>query len=58
MILRSRQWFAPIPDFCRGINVAQLQNDAETVYNILISTEPDEISDFDMTLLKPVQMIG
>jgi len=58
MILRSRQWFAQLPDICRGINVAQLQNDAETVYNILISTEPDEISDFDMTLLKPVQMIS
>jgi hypothetical protein len=58
MILRSRQWFAPLPDICRGINVAQLQNDAENVYNILTSTEPGEISDFDMTLLKPVQMIG
>jgi hypothetical protein len=58
MILRSRQWFAPLPDICRGINVAQLQNDAENVYNLLISTVPDEIADFDMTLLKPVQVIG
>jgi len=58
MILRSRQWFAQLPDICRGIDVAQLQNDAENVYNILISTEPGEITDFDMTLLKPVQMIG
>ena len=58
MILRSRQWFAPLPDICRGINVTQLQNDAENVYNILLSTEPDDIADFDLTLLKPVQVIG
>ena len=26
MFLRMRQWIDPLPDFCRGFNVAQLQN--------------------------------
>lgn len=57
MILRSRQWFTPLPDICRGVNVGLLQNDAENVYNILKELGPDGISDFDITTLKPVETI-
>ena len=55
MFLRVRQWIDPLPDFCRGINVAKLRADAYRVYQELKDLGPEGISSFDHRLLKPVE---
>jgi hypothetical protein len=54
MFLRMRQWFAPLPDQCMGINIAQLRADSLAVFAALESLGPDRISEFDLSLLKPI----
>jgi hypothetical protein len=54
MFLRLRQWIDPLPDECRGINVAQLRQDVLRVYDGVIALGPKRISKFDRTMFKPV----
>jgi hypothetical protein len=58
MFLRVRQWIDPLPDTCRGINVAQLRADVQNAYTELISKGPARIAEFDLTLLRPIQFEG
>lgn len=57
MFLRSRQWLASLPDRCRGVDVAQLRQDAEAVENLLRTLGPVKLDEFDKTLFKPVRYI-
>jgi hypothetical protein len=54
MFLRMRQWIDPLPDTCRGINIARLRADSEQVRSSLMELGPDKISDFDHNLFRPV----
>jgi predicted metal-dependent hydrolase len=54
MFLRTVQWFAPLPDTCQGINVAQLKADASAAHAQLEALGPERIKDFDRSLLKPI----
>ena len=54
MFLRMRQWIDPLPDICRGVDVAQLRADARKVREALLSLGADHINEFDRTLFKPV----
>lgn len=54
MFLRMVQWFAPLPDRCQGIDVAQLRTDANTARAALEALGPDRIDEFDRTLMKPI----
>jgi predicted metal-dependent hydrolase len=56
MFLRMRQWLDPLPDVCRGINVAQLRAEALTARARLEALGPDHLDQFDLALLKPVQI--
>jgi hypothetical protein len=55
MFLRLRQWIYPLPDFCRGINVAQLRREAQIVHQAILDLGPEMIDEFDHSLLKPVE---
>jgi predicted metal-dependent hydrolase len=55
MFLRTRQWFAALPDRCRGIDVAQLRADAEAARIHLEVLGPERIDQFDRGLIKPIQ---
>lgn len=55
MLLRVRQWLDPLPDVCRGIDVADLRQNAEAVQAALIQLGPEHIADFDRSLFKPVR---
>jgi predicted metal-dependent hydrolase len=57
MFLRARQWLAPLPDICRGINFAKLKRDANNVYKALIELGPEGIEDFDRNLFQPVEYV-
>lgn len=55
MFLRVRQWIQPLPDFCRGVDIAQLRQDAQNVYEKIIELGKDRLSSFDRNLFKPVK---
>jgi uncharacterized protein len=52
---RSQRWMKDWPDTCRGIQVEQLRRDAETAINEVSRLGLERISEFDNSLLKPVQ---
>lgn len=55
MFLRVRQWMQPLPDTCRGVDIAQLRQDSQKVYEQLISLGRDRLDHFDRSLFKPVR---
>jgi len=50
-------WLKDWPDSCRGIHVAQLQKDAASVVKEIERLGIQNISQFDNSLLKPIQWI-
>jgi predicted metal-dependent hydrolase/CheY-like chemotaxis protein len=58
MFLRLRQWLDPLPDQCRGVDVAQLRADALAARAELERLGPEGIREFDRSLFKPLRMTG
>lgn len=54
MFLRMRQWIDPLPDICRGIDIARLRSEAQAAYLALITLGPEKIAEFDRNQLLPV----
>jgi hypothetical protein len=54
MFLRLRQWIDPLPDTCRGVDVAQLRLDARQAREALMALGAERIAEFDRSLFKPV----
>jgi hypothetical protein len=57
MFLRMRQWIDPLPDECRGVDVAGLRADAYAVHARLLSQGRGLIAGFDRSLFKPVRYV-
>ncbi len=57
MLLRSVQWFALLPDVCQGIDIKQLREDSFRVRAELERMNPEDIGQFDRSLLKPVRFV-
>jgi predicted metal-dependent hydrolase len=55
MFLRLRQWLDPLPDECRGVNVALLRAQALAARAELEALGPDRIGEFDRALMKPLE---
>jgi len=51
---RSQRWIKNWPELCRGIYVGELRKDAETVITEVQRLGMEKISEFDLSLLKPV----
>lgn len=58
MFLRMRQWLDPLPDFCRGVHVAQARQDALAARAALEVLGPNRIAKFDRNLFKPFIVLG
>jgi uncharacterized protein len=52
--LRCQKWLRLWPETCRGVAVGRLKRDLEAVMTALQELGPEHITDFDMSLLKPV----
>lgn len=52
MFLRLRQWLDPLPDECRGVDVAQLRADALAARAELESLGPERIAEFKREFFK------
>ncbi|MAS34938.1 MAG: hypothetical protein CL610_13090 [Anaerolineaceae bacterium] len=57
MLLRSVQWLLMLPDECQGVDVRQLRADAFRVRAELEAMHPEDIHQFDRSLLKPVRLV-
>jgi CheY-like chemotaxis protein len=55
LFLRVRQWIEPLPDDCRGINVAKLREDAYIVHDEMLKLGAERIEELDHHLLKPIE---
>ena len=51
----SQRWMIDLPEMCRGIDVRKLRKDAEVVISEVNRLGIEKISEFDLSLLKPVQ---
>lgn len=58
MFLRVRQWIDPLPDTCRGVDIAQLRSDAQNVHQTLVALGQERLSEFDRTLFRPLRYEG
>jgi hypothetical protein len=52
---RVQKWINPWPTTCRGIEIGRLRRDMETVIGEVRRLGPEQLSDFDYSLLKPIQ---
>lgn len=57
MFLRARQWFEPLPDSCRGIDIGRLRQDAQQAHQQLLELGPQRIHEFDRAFFRPVAYI-
>lgn len=55
MLLRVRQWLAPLPAICQGVDVSLLREDVSRVHDALTALGPGEMGDIDRTLFRPVR---
>lgn len=54
MFQRMRQWFEPLPDECRGVDVKSLREAAERAYALLLELGRQRITEFDRGNFRPV----
>jgi hypothetical protein len=54
MFQRMRQWFEPLPDECRGVDVKALRQAAEGAYALLLELGRERVSEFDRASFAPV----
>ena len=52
---RCQKWLLPWPETCRGVEVGRLRRDLEKVMTSLQKLGLQQILEFDIALLKPVQ---
>ena len=57
MLLRVRQWLDPLPDQCRGVDMAALRENVEAFSVALDRAGEAGISELDRALLKPIPML-
>lgn len=57
MLLRVRQWLAPLPDVCRQVNVTRLREDVERVHHALETLGPEAMDDIDRKLFRQIEMV-
>ncbi len=57
MLLRSVQWLLVLPDVCQGVDVRQLREDSARVRAELEALNPEDIQQFDRSLLRPVRLV-
>jgi predicted metal-dependent hydrolase len=56
MLLRVRQWLEPLPDVCRGVNVARLRQNVDAYYDAITALGADNLAQFDWSLVEPVEV--
>ncbi len=55
MLLRVRQWLEPLPDVCRGVNVAKLRQNTQTIHTELTNVGEEKIGEFNWDIVEPIE---
>lgn len=55
MFLRLRHWIDPLPERCRGVDIASLRREARAAHEALLALGPSGIGLFDRRLMRPVR---
>lgn len=58
MLLRVRQWLEPLPEQCRGVDVASLRVHLKAFSKALESVGPERLHEFDRSMFKPIPLAG
>lgn len=56
MLLRVRQWLDPLPEVCRGVNVARLKEDVNNVQDALQTLGPEKMDEIDRGLFRKIEL--
>lgn len=56
MLLRLRQWLEPLPDVCRGVNVAALRDNIAQVATAVQATKPEQLQEFPFELVARIEV--
>lgn len=57
MFRRARRWLDPLPDACRGVNIAELRATAYHIQQVVQELGPKRIMEFDFSLIQPIQYL-
>lgn len=55
MYQRCMPWLMPFPSICRGIDIGDLRQNCQAVYNELARLGPQRMNQFDQKLLAPIK---
>lgn len=55
MLLRVRQWLEPLPDVCRGVNVAKLRQNTQTIHDEITNLGEENLGEFNWKLVEPIE---
>lgn len=57
LFLRMRQWLDPLPDTCRGVDVARLRRELRENHAAVMALGAERLDEFDRQLLRPVHYV-
>lgn len=55
MLMRVQQWLQPLPDVCRGVNVARLRQNVDLIQETVNQLGPDRLDEFDENLVQEIE---
>lgn len=55
LFLRIRQWLDPLPEMCKGVDIARLKKDVNAVQREFLELGPDKVDEFNVNLLHPIE---
>ncbi len=58
MLLRLRQWLDPLPAVCRGVQVARLRQNIQTVADAVQKLGAEQLAEFDFDLVQQIEVEG
>lgn len=56
MLMRVRQWLDPLPPVCRTVDVAQLRQNIQIIYDAILSLGEANITEFDWNLVQQIKV--
>ncbi len=55
MLLRVRQWLAPLPPICRSVDVALLRQNIDEIDTAVLALGPEKLEQFDWDLVQQIK---
>lgn len=56
MLLRVRQWLEPLPEVCRGVNVAKLHQNTKAIHTELLNCGEENLEGFNWEIVEAIEL--